>query len=71
MVHAGVLCAVNCAADRLRREMEIMKNYNTICCRGCGREVGSSKDVFCMSLEVPPSTRRHPLFVPLAPMDLC
>jgi hypothetical protein len=32
--------------------MEIMKTYDTICCRRCGRQFGGRKDVFSMSLEV-------------------
>lgn len=54
------LLEIHCAADRLRREMEIMKTYDTICCRRCGREIGGSKDVFCMSLEGPVSAYVNP-----------
>ncbi|KAL6070886.1 Upstream activation factor subunit spp27 [Balamuthia mandrillaris] len=47
------LLEVNCTADRLRRELRIMKKYALLYCRRCGSVVAKKEDIFCMSNEGP------------------
>ncbi|UYV67156.1 CRBN [Cordylochernes scorpioides] len=54
------LLAFNCATQRLRCELSILRKYTLLCCQECQLHIANRSDVFAMSREGPQGTYVNP-----------
>ncbi|XP_077862766.1 protein cereblon-like [Saccoglossus kowalevskii] len=54
------LLEINCAVQRLRCELDLMRKCTILCCKECGQQIANKRDVFSISLDGPMAAYVNP-----------